>query len=259
MQNDVVCKQYQELAESAARRAGECLLDAFTVDAGVESTQGKDIKTKADRAAESIVLETLESTGLPILSEESGLVGYSNDSIDGPYLNDGLYWIVDPLDGTFNFVREFPICCVSIALWSGDKPVCGVIYDFVTDKLYSGIVGVGAWCNEKKIFVSEVVDRSQAVLATGFPSARDYGDVALADAIRSVQEYKKIRMVGSAAASLAFVATGQFDAYSEEDIWLWDVAAGIALVKSAGGDYRMTEPRKSWQVDVFASNGQLGG
>jgi myo-inositol-1(or 4)-monophosphatase len=105
--------------------------------------------------------------------------------------------------------------------------------------------------------VSETSGYGSASLATGFPSARDYSDTSLADSIRKVQQFKKIRMIGSAALSIAHVANGCVDAYFEEDIWIWDVAAGLALVKAAGGDFTVSEIKDTWQLDVFASNGRL--
>jgi len=240
---------YRKLAEESARKAGELLLDNFSLDPGVSASDGKDIKTAADKAAETVILEGLSETGLPMLSEESGAFGL--DDLKAPC------WIVDPLDGTFNFTRDFPICCVSIGLWADDAPVLGVIYDFINDTLYSGIVGVGAQKNGIPLHVSDVSDLADAALATGFPSARDYSDESLAACIRKVQEFKKIRMIGSAAMALVYVAAGNMDAYFEEDIWLWDVAAGLALVVAAGGKFRMTEVKCSWQVDISAWNGRL--
>ena len=257
-------EQYLELAKLSARRAGACLSSAYSADAGVVSEMGKDIKTEADRAAERVILEGLRPSGLSILSEECGLeLGAVSGGAAGKtpelFMSDASrpYWVIDPLDGTFNFTRGFPVCCVSIGLWSGKRPVLGVIYDFVSDAMYSGVVGMGAFCNDRRMEVSKVSDLSKAVLMTGFPSARDYSEAALADSIRSVQRFKKIRMIGSAASSLAHVAAGHADAYMEEDIWLWDVAAGLALVKAAGGGYQISKVKESWQMNVFAGNGCL--
>ena len=257
-------KSYIELAEVAARKAGALLRDAYSLDAGVVSAIGKDIKTKADEAAEAVVLEALRPTGLAILSEESGMdqeAGNSSyESVASPSAildSPSPIWIIDPLDGTFNFTRGFPACCVAIGLWAENQPVLGVIYDFVSDKMYSGVVGEGAFCNGDPMSVSVTEAYANASLATGFPSARDYSDASLADSIRKVQQFKKIRMIGSAALSIAHVANGSLDAYFEEDIWLWDVAAGLALVKAAGGDYSISEIKETWQLDVFACNGLL--
>jgi myo-inositol-1(or 4)-monophosphatase len=260
-------QNYLQLVEVAARKAGSLLRDAYSADAGVVSAVGKDIKTEADRAAEKVILESLRPTGLGILSEESGVVQKSGSKRQNSSVKNDLTtqrinlssptWIIDPLDGTFNFTRGFPACCVAIGLWAENQPVLGVIYDFVSDKMYSGIVGEGAFCNDEVMSVSTTGSYASASLATGFPSARDYSDASLADSICKVQQFKKIRMIGSAALSIAHVANGALDAYFEEDIWLWDVAAGLALVQAAGGDYSISEIKDSWQLDVFASNGLL--
>ncbi len=262
-------KKYLDLAQVAARQAGALLRDAYSTDAGVVSAIGKDIKTEADKAAETVVLEALRPTGLAILSEESGELSAeggepraeeeasSNNSTAQRLNLSTPTWIIDPLDGTFNFTRGFPACCVAIGLWAENQPVLGVIYDFVSDKMYSGVVGEGASCNGEPMSVSTTGSYASASLATGFPSARDYSDASLADSIRKVQKFKKIRMIGSAALSIAHVANGSLDAYFEEDIWLWDVAAGLALVKAAGGEYSISEIKETWQLDVFAFNGLL--
>lgn len=246
-----------KLAETAARRAGKCLLEAYAFDAGVVSDSGKDIKTEADKAAEEVVLEALRPTGISILSEESGLEEAKPAKTDDGAKSQTLLWVVDPLDGTFNFTRGFPFCCVSIGLCNGLEPIQGVIYDFVRDQMFSGQVGKGVRCNGNPLSVSSVTEISMAALSTGFPSARDFGESALADSILKVQRFKKIRMMGSAALSLAQVAAGHLDAYQEEDIWFWDVAAGLALVKAAGGDYTISEIKENWQLNVYAHNGNL--
>lgn len=250
-------KQYHlELAESAAVRAGRLLLGAYISNPGVVSESDKDIKTEADIAAEKVLLDALRVTDFSILSEESGLLNKHDAHVVDSH-SALATWIIDPLDGTFNFTRGFPMCCVSIGLWSGNEPILGVIYDFLTSKIYSGIVGEGANCNGIPIRVSTVDNLSQAALATGFPSSRDYSDTALVETLRNVQKFKKIRMLGSAASSLAHLASGHVDAYLEEDIWIWDVAAGLAIVKAAGGIFSISEIKDSWQLDVFASNGLL--
>jgi myo-inositol-1(or 4)-monophosphatase len=246
-----------KLAEITAQNAGKCLLDAYSSEPVVLSDSGKDIKTEADKTAEATVLKAVQSTGYAILSEESGLS--NTDKKFSTICESSLpIWIIDPLDGTYNFTRGFPMCCVSIALWQGLNPVLGVIYDFVSDTIYSGSVDNGASCNGKAIQVSRIQNHDQAALATGFPSSRDYSDAALEASIRSIQRFKKIRMIGSAALSLAHVSSGNVDAYMEDDIWLWDVAAGLALVKSAGGTYKISGVKDTFQLDVFAANGLLG-
>ena len=222
------------LAEMAARKAGEILRDRSVELSRVRHEQDKDLKLQADLLAEEAILRLIESeSSFPIVSEERGVgVGFSVDFE---------HWVVDPLDGTLNYGRQIPLTCVSIALWRGQVPRVGVVYDFENDELFAGEVGVGATCNGLPIRVSNVTDTSKAVVATGFPSGRDYGDAALLSFCRKVQEFKKVRLLGSAALSLAWLAAGRLDAYTEDDIWYWDVAAGLALVSAAGGDF-LKEP-----------------
>ena len=238
-----------EHAVYAARQAAILLHESFAVNAGIESLNAHDIKTRADLAAEACILENLAKSGIPVLAEES--------AVNTKFRHDQLHWLVDPLDGTMNFTRGFPICAVSIGLWDGKKPLLGVVFDLNQQKLYTGIVGKGAWCDRKPIHVSTITDQSQAILATGFPAFMDYGQDSLNFFVQRVQSFKKIRMIGSAAMSLAMVATGTFDAYHEEEIMVWDVAAGMALVVAAGGQIQIANGSKTYSVIASATNGRL--
>jgi myo-inositol-1(or 4)-monophosphatase len=237
-------------AVTAALDAGDFLKAEFRRGSMVRTEVGKDIKLEADVIAEERILASLRaSTCHPILSEEAGA--------DPDFDADGYYWVVDPLDGTFNFSRRLPLCCVSIGLWRADLPVLGVIHEFLTGRTFSGVVGEGAWVDDQPLTVSGVQQRTRAALATGFPSGADFSDRSLMQLIHGVQTYKKVRMIGSAALSLAYVAEGAMDAYREEGIYFWDVAAGLALVQAAGGSYFTRPTSRRWQLDVFASNGRL--
>ncbi|MFP6582942.1 MAG: inositol monophosphatase family protein [Candidatus Hydrogenedentota bacterium] len=232
-------------AVNAAKAAGQLLLDAMSGARAVLSAKGKDIKLQADQDAENVILDALSSSDYPVLAEESGEHG---DTQSG-----GPMWIVDPLDGTMNFKRGIPICCVSIGLMQGDEPILGVIYDFNRDDLYTGIMWQGAFLNGKEMSVSDVETRCDAVISTGFPVSRDYSSDAVLDFVRYVQSYKKVRFLGSAAMSLAWVASGCVDACVEEDVMLWDVAAGAAIVQAAGGYVELLpSDSKPWARKVRA-------
>lgn len=239
-----------DLATACAREAGEILLAEFGGNSIVNAEVGRDIKLAADVLAERAILNRLRANSPhPILSEEAGA---------DAGLERGTYqWIVDPLDGTFNFSRRLPWCCVSIGLWQNEEPVLGVVHDFVGKQTYAGVVGRGAWCNDEPMRVSDVNEPARAALCTGFPVGREFGEPSLRNFINQVQAYKKLRLVGSAALSLALVAAGCVEAYHEEDINFWDVAAGLALVRAAGGRFTMAGGRSRWQRRVFASNGRL--
>ncbi|MBR4083458.1 MAG: hypothetical protein IKK33_04150 [Lachnospiraceae bacterium] len=214
-----------ELAMKAALKAGEFLENNYNPQ--VDSHIGKDIKLSSDKKSEAIIIEILRATNIPILSEECGMIGADTSS---------KVWIVDPLDGTANYWKGMKeLACVSIALWDNGKPVLGIINRFHQKEVFSGIVGEGAWLNENAIYTSSVTELKAAVFATGFPVKRDYTDKSLNSFVKQVQSFKKIRMLGAAAIMGAMVAAGRIDAYREERIMWWDIAASAAIVKAAGG------------------------
>lgn len=239
------------LALTAAAAAAELLRRDYLSDAHVTDNSGKDIKTRADVAAQELIIKQLQPSGIPVLAEEGAKTSTRGVSIDHPT------WLVDPLDGTLNFTRGFAMAAVSIALWDKGEPVLGVIHDIRHGHIYAGEVGVGAWLNGQPMQVSSVSTVSNAILATGFPSGRSYDTESLLSFVMSVQAYKKIRMLGSAALMLAQVAAGHFDVYEEDDIYLWDVAAGLALVRASGGDFSMIPGSGDFKYRVRASNGIL--
>ena len=239
-----------ELATHAASEASKLLKSQYRQDAaGTTSAVGKDIKTQADVAAEELIISILSESGISVIAEETA----SDVLLQG----DDAMWIVDPLDGTMNWTRGFPVASVSIALWEKGQPRLGVIEDLFNDRVFAGEMGKGANCNQTEIGVSSVEERSNAVLATGFPVLRSYETDDLSKMIRQLQSFKKVRMIGSAAMSLAYVAEGVFDVYSEDNIMLWDIAAGLALVKAAGGDYAMTPGTCPNAYNVIATNGNI--
>ena len=237
-----------QLAINAARETAKLLKLNYLNDVGVISNKNKDIKTKADLAAHEYLLGELGKTGIKILSEESN--DYSFD------INDN-QWIIDPLDGTLNFSRGFKMAAVSIALWNQGLPVLGVVHNIFSNQLYYASVGNGTWINENKISVSLVSKKEDAVLATGFPTDSDFSNEAITGFISEVQQYKKIRMLGSASLMLAFVASGHFDIYKENDIYIWDIAAGLSLVSEAGGAYLLNAGGSNVKFNVEASNSLL--
>ena len=214
------------------------------------STYPKEVKALADTIIEKDILKQLTLTGLPILSEESGYLPNKHES--------GYYFILDPLDGTFNFVKGLGPCAVSIALWDNNKPVFGVIYDLLTKHLIYGGSMFGAYCDGKKIKVSSIENKEEASICTGFPVRFDVkSDETMKGFWNMVRPYAKVRMLGSAAMSLVNVGKGAAEVYSEKNIMLWDVAAGIAIVDGAGGVYKMNEATDKWSYDITASNGRF--
>ena len=240
---------------SVAKEAVSSSLDALHTrgwgNADVISAMGRDLKTEADLESNRVIRAVIERTQLPILSEEEPRVGFNMPC-------NNLLWIVDPLDGTVNFERGFPHAGVSLGLWKGVKPVLGVVGDLCSGKIYSGQAAStreDLTANENR--VSLVESAAEGILATGFPTGRDFSNQALQKSVEFWRCFKKVRMIGSAALSLARVSDGTFDAYCEEGIWWWDVAGAIPLVLSAGGRVWMTPPDKDLKTVVFASNGRI--
>ena len=246
---ELVIKKEIIIAKRAAIEAGNILLNDKARLIEILSSTNKDIKLKADISAEEIIKEILKSeSSFPILAEESGQSAKNLSDI---------FWVVDPLDGTANYLRDIPICCVSIALISNFKPVLGVIYDFNNDDIYEGSIETKALLNNNEISVSKVDTFHEGVLLTGLPNNTDYSDNALLKMVKDFQKWRKVRMIGSAAMASVFVASGKADLYSEKKTYLWDIAAGAAIVNAAGGDALILNQNENFQVDVHFSNSHL--
>lgn len=239
------------VASEAARDAGEFLWKSRYSGVVVAADLERDVKLAADRNSEEIIIRALrDKAGFTILSEERGLVENQN-------CQPGWRWIVDPLDGSLNYLRGIPLCCVSIGLWHKNEPVLGAVYDFNRKELFTGIVGMGAWLNGESTKVSLTSELRQAVLCTGFPAGSDFSSSALLQLVGQISQYKKVRLLGSAALSLAYVAAGRADAYFERDIKLWDIAAGLAIVRAASGKFIQTAASSAHAVTTYASNSSL--
>lgn len=237
------------VAEEASKRAGAALSGMGASGLKVTADAGRDIKIAADRQAESVIIRFLQREApFSILTEERGIIGKRLNR---------LRWIVDPLDGTLNYSRRIPLSCVSIGLWDGDTPVLGVVNDFNRAELFSGMAPGGAWLNGRKIKVSAVSRKEKAVFLTGFPSRTDFSVKAISGFVNSVRSYKKVRLLGSAALSLAYVAAGRADEYYEKDIMLWDVAGGVPIVLGAGGMCRTIVSAGKRTVIEYAGNAAL--
>jgi myo-inositol-1(or 4)-monophosphatase len=234
------------LAERAARDAGRLL--ASDRRRTVIAETARDVKLRADRDAEDRIVDVLATgSGMPIVAEER-MTGRLSDSANGTH------WVVDPLDGTMNYLQGIPFCCVSIGLWRGDQPAVGVVYDFDRDEMFSGISTDGASLNGAPLRVRPVPP-DRAVLFTGFPAGTDFSPAAVTRFVQQVGVFRKVRLLGSAALSLAYVAAGRGDAYFERDIRIWDVAAGLALVRAAGGAFVSTPSTVDHALSVYAHNG----
>ena len=220
------------IAVKAARRAGNVItrgareLDLLTVTA----KGPKDFVSEVDHAAEQAIVETLHAAypDHAILAEEGTGRGQNPDA---EYL-----WIIDPLDGTTNFLHGFPQYCVSIALAHKGIVTQGVVYDPVRNDLFTATRGRGAFLNDRRIRVSRRAHLRECLIGTGFPF-RDgsYLDTYMQMMKAMIQQAAGLRRPGAAALDLAYVAAGFFDGFFEIGLNAWDVAAGSLLVLEAGG------------------------
>ena len=242
-------KQELETAKKAALAAGQILLEQKNNLNKAIFSSNTDIKLEADIVAEKLIKEILtDETSFPILAEESG---QSSDQLSD------IFWVVDPLDGTANYSRNIPICCVSIALIKNMEPVLGVIYDFSNNDLYEGSVNTLAMQNGLEIKVSDISNQGEGILITGLPNKTDYSDEALLKMVKDFQGWRKVRMIGSAAIGSVYIASGKADVYKESRTYFWDVAAGAAIVQAAGGTASISNQNKDFQVDVYFSNSKI--
>ncbi len=239
-----------DLAKKAALESGRFLLNNRKQLNKSLKSESKDTKLLADMESEKLIKEIIISESkYPILAEESG------KSIED--LGD-TFWVIDPLDGTANYNRGIPMCCVSIGLVKNMKPILGVIYDFDNDDIYEGDKFSNiAKINDSPIYVSNNKNKEDSILITGLPHGTDYSDESLNKMIQDMQTWKKIRMIGSAAIASCYIASGRADRYEEKGIYLWDIIAGAAIVESAGGTAEILNIRENFQVDVVFSNSKI--
>jgi len=206
----------------------------------------REVKAEADIIIEKILIDKLSISDLSILSEESGLIKSESNS--------NLRFIIDPIDGTVNFIRGICNCSISVALFDGNTPVFGVLASYPSGIIAWGGKGIGAFMGEMPINVSSIKDTKKGVLCTGFPSRFEFNSKTILEQIHLMQSFNKVRMLGSASQSLLQVAQGSVEAYVESKIMIWDVAAGIAIVEGAGGEFRINKQDYNYPIEVIASN-----
>ena len=235
-----------KIAKKAAKEAGNFLKKNKKDLNNTLLSTNRDIKLLADIEAEKIIKDIIKKdSDFGILAEESGMTSAQSDKN---------LWVVDPLDGTANYSRNIPLCCVSIAILSDFKPVMGVIYDFNNNELYEGSINSSAYLNGYEISVSKTKKSQEGVLVTGLPNNTDYSDESMIEMIKNFQNWRKVRMIGSAALASAYIASGKADLYMEKKSYLWDIAAGAAIVNAAGGEALILNQNEKFQVDVCFSN-----
>jgi myo-inositol-1(or 4)-monophosphatase len=243
-------------AVKAARKAGSIITRAsFDVDKlTIRSKRKNDFVSEVDEAAEDAIISTLRAAypDHGILAEESGVREAKSDYV----------WVIDPLDGTTNFLHGFPQYCISIALMHKGKPTQAVVLDPNRNELFTATKGVGAYVNDRRIRVSRVDKLEDALMATGFPF-REIGN--LQDYLRMLENVMRttsgIRRPGAAALDLAWVACGRVDGFWEIGLSPWDMAAGALLVREAGGLIGDLEGNEGYLDSgrVVASNAKIFG
>lgn len=236
------------VAIKAARAAGRVMHTNWHKPKRVNSNEAHDIKLELDVQCQALIEKILRATfpEIPLLGEE----GDSGD-MDAEYR-----WVVDPIDGTVNYFYGMPHAAVSIALEHRKKSIVAVIYDPFTDEIWTTTKGAPTRLNGKIVRVSNRSQVSEAIVAMGFSKNAENLKKSLPHLIRISKRAKKIRIMGSAALELVYVASGRLDAYIERTINLWDVAAGSLLVENAGGEF-YTLPAPGGKLRMCADNGRL--
>ncbi len=242
------------LARAAAARAATFIrsVERPADPAGWHAKSSRDFVTEVDRTAERMIAEVLLA-GDP----RATIVG---EELSPTLTTDGLVWIVDPLDGTTNFLHAYPAYAVSIAAAVDGELQAGVVFDVPDDEVYWAARGGGAWCDDRRLRVSPIVTPDHALIGTGFPF-KDLAQLAeyQLQFARVAARTTGIRRSGAAALDLADVAAGRFEGFWEQRLAAWDIAAGTLLIREAGG--RVTDPEgrdlKIEHAAVVAGNPEI--
>lgn len=234
-----------QVAQKAALAAGRVIRERLGCPESVENKSESDYVTDVDRQSEALIVEEIHQA-FPdhhIVAEETS----------GGMLKPGFNWIVDPLDGTTNFINGWPHVAVSIGAWLDGREILGVILNPVVKEMFRAVEGGGAFLNNQPIRVRQRSNPKNALIATGFPFRRkEMIDPYLAAFRQIFNQIGDMRRAGSAALDLAYVAAGRLDGYWEIGLSMWDIAAGAAILREAGGvvtDF--------WGADRYLSTGHI--
>ncbi len=228
MNLELITTQVREIVREASG-----FIQREALSFGVDKIEYKDFNnlvSYVDKEAEKLLVSRLK-----LIVPEAGFIteeGTTGEPGDPEALN----WIIDPLDGTTNFIHRLPVYCVSVGLALGKTPIAGVIHEPNLDEMFYAWKGGGAWCNGQKLKVSGVQKLSESLLATGFPYYRFEKHHLYMEILEILmQKTHGIRRLGAAAVDLAYVAAGRFEGFYEYNLHSWDMAAGVLLVQEAGG------------------------
>ena len=235
--------------EKAARKAGRILSRDFgeIENLQIQSKSVGDFVTSADLKVEQSILETLKYyyPDANYLTEESGHIKGDGETI-----------IIDPIDGTSNFIHGIPHVAIVIAKMINNEITDGVVYNPILNEFYWASLGKGSWCNNKRLRVSKRHELTNCLVGTGIPFSDRVYDKFYTELDNLAKKTAGIRRLGSAALDLAYVSSGKIDGFWERDLNLWDICSGVLLVKEAGG--RISEPNgKKWTTnsrDIAVSN-----
>ncbi|MDX9702504.1 MAG: inositol monophosphatase family protein [Candidatus Auribacterota bacterium] len=249
---------YDELLQSAilaAKTAGKMIKDASRnkISLDIETKAKNDFVTNVDKASEACIKKILieRHPDYAVMAEESS---------SAKTIPPDRYWVIDPLDGTTNYIHGFPPYCVSIGLCEGIVPILGVIYDPTRDELFHAAKGQGAYLNGKPIKVSGCENLSDGLIATGFLFRdMDVMEQCLNCFKEVLQKCQGVRRPGAAAIDLAYVACGRLDGFWEQGLYPWDASAGSVIVMEAGGTVTNFHGGESYLFDrtIVATNSKI--
>ncbi len=229
------------------KQAAEIFKQGYYAQKDITFKGKKDLVTQYDVAVENFLKEKFSTTftDFNIIAEES-----DNSNIE---FNNSI--IIDPIDGTTNFVNQVPHCAISVGVYKDKKPYIGIVYNPILDELYTAKVGTGAFCNNKPITVTNNDQFKNALISTGFPytssSNKDDLDFVIRNLKSVLPNCQDIRRLGSAAIDLCMTARGTYDGYYEINLKAWDVAAGIIILQEAGG---FITNEKNQPYDIFGND-----
>ncbi|RPJ17746.1 MAG: inositol monophosphatase [Desulfobacteraceae bacterium] len=245
-------KTVKRVGIKAAYRGAEILRANFGKKCKIQKKGAKDLLTESDTGSERLIIDTIKKAfpSHGILAEESG--SHNNDA---EYM-----WIIDPLDGTTNFAHHIGLFAVSIAFSIKGDITAGMVLNPITGELFTAVRGEGAELNGIPIFVSETASISESLLVTGFPyNIKDIIKPMETRFFNCLKPAQGIRRLGSAALDLCFVASGRFEGFWEENLKPWDTAAGLIIVREAGGEISdfSGSSYNIYKNEILATNGKI--
>ena len=244
-------QDYLKVAQAAAKKAGKIFVAKFGHPAkvGTKNSNPRDFVTEVDREIEQLIRKEI-SKAFPthnITGEEFAKTENNQNKMN---------WVIDPVDGTTNFIHGIPMCCISIALWNNNQPIVGVVYNPILKLLYSASKNGGAFLNGKKIQVSK--NKNTVSIFGGYSWGHNLEN-AVKDFPALVNVLNKIRVFGTTALEICYVASGQYDYHLMADSSFWDFAAAVLVVTEAGG--KVTEwngkPISSTSSKILVRNGHI--